>query len=110
MDIIGQRAVRVKAGHTPGPWVWRAKSGSLHQVGDAPAQFGQFGKCVLTPIYEYDSGADTIVSDADAALIAAAPDLLAALKDLHEAVQGGGYPHAAMTEARAAIAKAEAAP
>jgi hypothetical protein len=40
---------------------------------------------------------------ANACLIASAPDLLAALCDLHDAVNSGGYPHVAMNAARAAI-------
>jgi hypothetical protein len=34
-------------------------------------------------------------------------DMLAALCDLHDAVKSGGYPHAAMNAASAAIAKAK---
>lgn len=61
--------------HTPGPWAWRWKSGSLHQVGtDRP-----FGATVLAPTYSYDEGVGIEVSDADDSLIAAAPDLLEAL-------------------------------
>ena len=67
--------------HTPGPWVWNGKYGSLHQAGDPPYKFG---KSVLVPIYEYDSGTDTKVSDADAKLIAAAPEMLAELKRLFD--------------------------
>lgn len=67
--------------HTPGPWVWRGKSGTLHRAGDAPYTYGDL---VLAPDYEYDSGVDTKVSDADAALIAAAPELLAELKAVRE--------------------------
>lgn len=91
--------------HTPGPWVWRSKSGSLHQVGTAPYAYGNV---VLEPSYDYDSGTDTKVSDADAALIAAAPELLDALKALlkkHEP-HHNSIEHAAT---RALIARAEAA-
>ena len=60
---------------TPGPWGWRWKSGSLHQM----APDGRFGPTVLTPTYSYDEGIGVVVSDADHALIEAAPDLYAAL-------------------------------
>ena len=63
--------------HTPGPWAWRWKSGSLHRVGDDPYIYGDV---VLTPTYEYDSGVDTVIGTADAALIKAAPDLFEALR------------------------------
>jgi hypothetical protein len=59
--------------HTPGPWGWRNKSGSLHRIpSEGPYQFGE---TVLAPTYDYDRGVDVEVSDADAALIAASPDL-----------------------------------
>jgi hypothetical protein len=86
---------------TPGPWVWRGKSGSLHRVGEPPYQFGE---TVLAPTYEYESGVDTIVSDADAALIAAAPDMLGALKDVLRVVD---WQTVEFDAVRAAIAKAE---
>jgi hypothetical protein len=65
--------------HTPGPWLWRNKSGSLHRAGEPPYTYGD---TVLEPSYEYESGVDTTISEDDAALIAAAPDMLAALKSL----------------------------
>ena len=97
--------------HTHGPWVWRGKSGSLHRVGDPPYQFG---KRVLEPVYEYDSGTDIKVSDADAALIAAAPDLLSIVQRFVALPGGAWHPerHAAeeaelMQDARTAIARAK---
>ena len=63
--------------HTPGPWLYRAKSGSIHLCG---TDGRTYGKLVLAPQYEYDSGCDIKVSDDDLNLILAAPDLLAALK------------------------------
>jgi hypothetical protein len=65
-------------GHTPGHWTWRGKDGGLYQEGTTHP----FGDAVLVPVYEYDSGVDTVVSEADRALIAAAPDLLEALQVL----------------------------
>lgn len=95
--------------HTPGPWIWRNKSGSLHQKGTDR----RFGVTVLAPTYEYDSGVDTEVSDADAALIAAAPDLLAALKEIlpwHDSHPAEATDNRMVNLCRAAIAKAEGAP
>ena len=63
--------------HTPGPWRYRAKSGSIHLCG---TDGRTYGKLVLAPQYEYDSGCDIKVSDDDLNLILAAPDLLEALK------------------------------
>lgn len=65
--------------HTPGPWVWNGKHGSLHRIGEAPYRFGE---CVLRPTWEYDEGTDLEIGEADAALIAAAPDILEALSGL----------------------------
>lgn len=74
--------VRVIA-HSPGPWLWNEKNGSLHQApGEGPYRYGP---AVLSPSYEYESGTNVEVSDADAALIAAAPDLLEALNALLDA-------------------------
>lgn len=53
---------------TPGPWEWRGKSGTLHTLRDRGEY--QYGKTVLAPIYEYDSGVDVKVSEADADFIA----------------------------------------
>lgn len=66
--------------HTPGPWEWRGKSGSLHRDTGERNSMGNpvYGETVLYPSYEYESGVDTIVSDADARLIATAPILLEA--------------------------------
>ena len=60
---------------SPGPWIWRWKSGSLHRAGNGY----RFGDVVMEPSYEYDTGISVTISDADAALIAAAPDLAEAL-------------------------------
>lgn len=72
-----------EAKHTPGPWVWRGKDGSLRQKGEPPYAYGQ---TVLRPDYEYDSGVDTVVSEADARLIAAAPDMLEALRNVQKLI------------------------
>jgi hypothetical protein len=103
--------------HTPGPWVWRGKSGSLHQAGEKPHTYGA---TVLAPTYEHDSGLDTEISEADAALIAAAPDLVEALREMVRWF--GNYPEyipnpersdeyeASVKAANAALAKAGVTP
>jgi hypothetical protein len=59
--------------HTPGPWLWNDKQGSLHR---APSDgVYRYGDVVLSPSYEYESGVNVEVSDADAALIASAPTM-----------------------------------
>lgn len=98
--------------HTPGPWRWNYRHGSLHQAGTPPYAYGA---TVLTADYEYDVGVETKVSDADRALIAAAPDLLDALKALVLTLKArpdmaqlmGFQEHREMQAAEAAIAKAE---
>jgi hypothetical protein len=70
------------AAATEGPYRWRGKSGSLHGPGAPPYEFG---KTVLSPTWEYDSGVDIEVSEVDAAFIAASwqdiSDLLALAKE-----------------------------
>ena len=79
---LSEIAKRAEAA-TPGPWKWRGKSGSLHGPGTPPYEFGG---CVLSPTYEYDSGVDIEVSDEDSAFIINArqdiPYLLAELEAL----------------------------
>ena len=69
---------------TPGPWVWRWKSGELCTVGTPPYAFG---KSVLFP----DDNQSVIVSDADARLIAAAPDLLEAVRQAKALIVSGNW-------------------
>jgi hypothetical protein len=84
--------------HTPGPWViGTRKDGSRwFSIGD-PAK---------GPHYQ----SDIFCSDADARLIAAAPDLLEALSELERAVRilppDMDEPDSPLAQARAAIAKA----
>ena len=74
-EQLGQIKARLEAA-TPGPWRWRGKSGSLHGPGTPPYEFG---KRVLSPTYEYDSGVDIEVSDEDSAFIISAPTDIRAL-------------------------------
>lgn len=87
--------------HTPGPWTYRAYSTHPHHIIEAEDREGV--------AYTMDHEAD---SKANATLIAAAPDLLAALERLlnAEALVDDEYYaeiEAAEEQARAAIAKAK---
>lgn len=82
--------------HTPGPW----------EVVEYEAEEGDFWKEIEPDVACVRKGREAI---ANARLIAAAPDLLAALKALAKEVFGcyGNAHQAQMDMARAAIAKAE---
>jgi len=105
------------AAHTPGPWVW-AKDGNLYSAANL-VEWNAFiagdmsGDWVsLEAIVETDGG-HYAPRGWDRTLIAAAPDLLAALKELAELRMGrgdgvvGDYVESVGEIARAAIAKAE---
>jgi hypothetical protein len=72
--------------HTPGPWVtWKGAYGALH-VG--PAKLDHPGREAAQ--YAAERGRDLLAQrEADAALIAAAPDMLAALEAI--AAETTGY-------------------
>lgn len=90
----------MKDQHTPGPWqVFNA--GHLG-CGVTRRYCGDIAHC-----HGYDTNRSRAEELANARLIAAAPDMLAALRDLLAEVQAGGYPgRTALEAARAAIAKA----
>lgn len=88
-----------QAKHTPGPWVWTPESESIH--GYSPE--GE----ALVVVYELNT------NEADARLIAAAPELLEALILLEAEMVASGNANAtdfgwplAIQKTRAAIAKA----
>ncbi len=85
--------------HTPGPWLWRWKDNSLRRAGDGKPY--EYTAEVVLRLAE-----DAEVSDADDRLIAAAPDMLAALI-LARGHLGDGFYHSEAREAvDFAIAKA----
>jgi hypothetical protein len=99
----------MKTTHTPGPWKYEADKGYVL-------------KCfIMTADFDEDTNSGSVIartsdniSEADAALIAAAPDLLAACEALHAEVLAyltaqnlHGEHNPAMVAARAAIAKAK---
>lgn len=96
--------------HTPGPWHWPHDSNDLCPVNPDPQHMAV--SSILTADGGFGflgrSSADTLAElDADRRLIAAAPDLLDALKTLLFAADDSQSYDAALVSARAAIAKAE---
>lgn len=83
--------------HTPGPWEYQYSTGTSHKNCPWEIIFGDV-ECIAESVYE----------EADARLIAAAPDMLAALKaaleDLRDVPGKHAPPSVEMVEA--AIAKA----
>lgn len=66
--------------HTPGPWKWWT-SCSWRRL---RSEDRGVTRSVLEPYVCHDGCPDTLVSEEDMGLIAAAPDMLAELKRLHE--------------------------
>jgi hypothetical protein len=91
---MGERA------HTPGPWYTSRKPGSNRMRINAPG-WGHLAKVVVRMSGSIGDCEDGL---ANARLIAAAPDLLEALKDARYALYGNG---AGNPKIDAAIAKAE---
>lgn len=95
----------MSAQHTPGPW-------ELHQLGDSikrlcPAD--ESGQSILTIVKEGHTNFAAVFEDADARLIAAAPELLDALKACDEAMSYMSEYDIPLTlpdQVKAAIAKA----
>ena len=84
--------------HTPGPWLYRAKSDSVHKPpAEQPYQFGDL-------IFRFHDECGP--NNEDLALILAAPELLEACK-VALGIIGFGAEH---DQISAAIAKAEGAP
>lgn len=100
--------------HTPGPWrVDTTKALGAYGVWTAypthPGHDGAGYESQICSMMPFERMGDREKRDADAALIAAAPDLLAALKAVLD-WQNHTEMQAACVSARAAIAKAEALP
>lgn len=68
---------------SPGPWVWRGNSDTLHTLHDKGEY--QYGKTVLAPTYDYDSGTGIQAAEADEDFIAnAREDIPWLIALLHE--------------------------
>lgn len=75
--------------HTPGPWEWRGDdhvlvSPALYRQWFASNYDHENSPFVLLGVWQNDSTASIDVSDANARLIAAAPDLLVAVREAVE--------------------------
>ena len=94
--------------HTPGPWSWWTSNSWKRLRRDDHG----IAQTVLEPYVSLDGYPDCTVSPADMALISAAPDLLAALRNAEEVIAnligmyGDGGAGLVLAEARAAIRKA----
>ena len=82
--------------HTPGPWLSRGKSDSVHESSDTHPYGCQIFR------FADDQGP----SDDDLNLILSAPDLLEALEDIVQWIERGDFEESFLAAARAAIAKA----
>jgi hypothetical protein len=97
-----------KPTHTPGPWhIANSKSGHFCVWGDASHRQQGYSECcicVISPIQNI-----TTIDKANAALIAAAPDLLEAAKQALQVFVDQGWDDdlSAAKSLKAAIAKAE---
>lgn len=98
-----------EAKHTPGPWFYDGTHvfvDSLHQVCCGRAQY----ECCGNPEIEGDYGPIADTSEKDAPLIAAAPDLYAALERIVSSVSRGPSGDVCQThdfeDAKTALAKA----
>lgn len=105
--VVGHltRYINMNTKHTPGPWTARHIQGSNFAVQEFDIRAGTYS------IFQKDTsaidGCTVYCSPENAALIAAAPDMLEALKQIAEHKGGpqGGF--SIREIARAAIAKAE---
>lgn len=92
------------ARHTPGPWHWDSDPIKDDPQGRVRYRVVAKGRTITQCYYPSGDG----VAEADTRLIAAAPDLLAALKVLQPYFAGEhAYDHPHCVQLRAAIAKAE---
>ena len=92
--------------HTPGPWHYGGIA-RIYAYHEGPHKFLHSRVVSLVPAAELENGEDE--RRANARLIAAAPELLAALKDLYGVAVGSEtiLPRALLEAAAAAISKAE---
>lgn len=92
--------------HTPGPWEWR--DGDELRRARATRDDGRYGDLVLVASYDYDRGPYLNTTDANRALIAAAPDLLDASAAIGGALSRGLMAHEGNVIIEMSRAQAEA--
>ena len=95
--------------HTPGPWLAMPEECDRPYIRIRGTKIGKRHKIanVLTPIYDGVHEREAEQTRANAQLIAAAPELLEALKDVMERLVDRNETDEAAVSARAAIAKAK---
>ena len=107
--IAKSEGAEMNAKHTPGPWMVDMTGADVAGTDGAFMPFGGCGYCDAP----WSNAETKEQADANARLIAAAPDLLDALKDIvqlwdhHCYEHGDGKPSPLHVKASAAIAKAE---
>ena len=92
--------------HSPGPWLWRGKSDSIHQPGGGGYSYGPRVLSLQTDGH----GSDAEISVDDLNLILAAPDLLAVCERLADSAEYWGHydvPLGIADDLRDAIKKAK---
>ena len=72
--------------HSPGPWVWQNKTNPWNDSADRGALRDADDLEVIGIEDSHDYGVSMTVNDVDAALIAAAPEMLALLRRCHTAL------------------------
>jgi hypothetical protein len=113
LDALARRD-REKAGHTPGPWKVSQYSSGAEIMARVPLVDGTRGEYQLLLASVMSDRHHDPQGNANAALIAAAPDLLAALETLVADIEhkyrdrSGDVDHSGIDAALAAIAKAKA--
>lgn len=90
--------------HTPGPWHWEADEVKNDPYGRIRYQVTALGKTVTRVFYSTFEGGPTN-ADADARLIAAAPELLSLVIRYRNETPLGNQPHMIAHEADKVIAK-----
>ena len=104
-----------KTAHTPGPWEIKGVPGTGQMFAIVSPNTIPEGRCIVAQLPRTFGTENLRTQESDARLIAAAPDLLEAAKDLFDLDRigysvpgraGDGY-HKAFQKLRAAIAKAE---
>lgn len=80
----------LKKKHTPGPWHWESDPVKNDPLGRVRYQVTALGKTITQVYYSSHEGGLTN-AEADARLIAAAPELLAVIKVLRRAIVSGSY-------------------
>lgn len=75
--------------HTPGPWTVKAgRYGAPHEISFAPKSYGVVARVMTPGVQNLTEAPGAEECERNAQLIAAAPDLLAALESLMQGTRG----------------------